>query len=96
MPSTNSNASKGSALWPMQTKRWTTSWMRRWRPSLRPVLALTALCALAGCVTPPLAETPRLLKTYPEQAQAAAQVAPDFTRDALKTINRLEANQKTP
>lgn len=97
MPSVNSNASKASAPWRMPTKRWTTSWTARWRQLLWLGAGGPAvLCVLAGCVTTPLAETARLLKTYPEQAQAAAQAAPNFTRDALKTINRLEANQKTP
>jgi hypothetical protein len=94
MPSTNSNASKASVPWLRLTRRWTSLWTRRWHKILLAAGGLAALCVLAGCVTPPLAETPRLLRTYPEQAKAAAQVAPDFTRDALKTINRLEANQK--
>ena len=32
----------------------------------------------------------RLIESYPEEAQKARTVAPAFTRDALKTISKLE------
>ena len=73
------------------TKLLTTSLQTRRR---LPLLLALALTALTGCATAPLGETARLLRTYPAEAKAAAQIAPNFTRDALKTINRLEANQK--
>jgi hypothetical protein len=42
----------------------------------------------SGCTTTKLANSERLI-AHP-QFRAAAQAAPDFTREALKTINRLE------
>jgi hypothetical protein len=79
-----------------KTSKPTPSWMLRWPSQATLAGALLALSALmlAGCVTPTLTEQDRLLATYPDQAKAAARAGPDFVRDALHTINRLEANQK--
>ncbi len=91
-----SNASALPPPSPPPTKWWTIL-SRLPKPRLGCALGAIALCSLAGCATPPVGvEVHRLLQAYPEQAKAAAQLAPDFTRDALKTINRLEAGQKLP
>ncbi len=96
MPSTNSNASAHPPpLTPRTGKRLRSCWLRRVRQTAL-ACALGALCLLPGCLTVPLTQQDRLLKTYPEQARAAAKAGPDFVLDALETINRLEANQKTP
>jgi len=41
-------------------------------------------------VTLPEGNVRRLVESYPEEAEAARKAAPRFTRDALKTISRLE------
>ena len=53
----------------------------------RLLLSLSML-ALAGCLVKRLDNAARLM-THP-QFPAAAKAAPDFTADALKTINALE------
>jgi hypothetical protein len=81
---------------PPKTRKPTLSWMLRWPIQATIVCALLVLllAGLAGCLTPTLREQDRLLATYPDQAKAAARAGPDFVRDALHTINRLESNQK--
>lgn len=52
--------------------------------------ALGAAVLLTGCATTPLQlENTRRLMAHP-QFQKAADAAPDFVSDALKTVNRLE------
>ncbi len=56
----------------------------------------------SGCKTVPVSiktlpegNVRRLVESYPEEAEAARKVAPRFTRDALKTISRLEEELAT-
>lgn len=63
----------------------------------RSTLGLIAAAVLSsGCVTtpgvPPLPDgnVRRLLNSYPQEAEKARALAPEFTRDTLKTISRLE------
>jgi len=55
------------------------------------------LLLFSGCASPagastlsPRGNVRRLLTAYPVEAEAARTMAPNFTRDALKTISRLE------
>jgi hypothetical protein len=54
------------------------------------VLALVLLVAVSGCMSTParLSNSDRLIR-HPQFNQAA-QAAPEFVSEALKTINRLE------
>jgi hypothetical protein len=56
----------------------------------------------SGCKTVPVSietlpegNVRRLVESYPEEAEAARKAAPRFTRDALKTISRLEEELAT-
>jgi len=51
-------------------------------------MLLLMLLLTSGCVSAKLENSERLM-SHPE-FPAAAQTAPEFTREALKTINRLE------
>jgi hypothetical protein len=56
------------------------------------VLFLNSGCATLTPTVPafPDGNVRRLIESYPEEAEKARTVAPAFTRDALKTISRLE------
>ena len=56
------------------------------------VLLLSNGCATTAPSVPafPDGNVRRLIESYPEEAQKARTVSPAFTRDALKTISRLE------
>lgn len=56
------------------------------------VLLLGNGCATTTPSVPvfPEGNVRRLIESYPEEANKARTVAPAFTRDALKTISRLE------
>lgn len=49
-------------------------------------------CCVTTSSVPPLPDgnVRRLLQSYPQEAEKARVAAPAFTRDALKTISRLE------
>jgi hypothetical protein len=56
------------------------------------VLFLSSGCATTNPSVPvfPEGNVRRLIESYPQEAEKARTVAPAFTRDALKTISRLE------
>jgi hypothetical protein len=56
------------------------------------VLFLSSGCATTTPSVPvfPEGNVRRLIESYPQEAEKARIVAPAFTRDALKTISRLE------
>jgi hypothetical protein len=60
-------------------------------------LIAAAVFLISGCATTtpsvpvfPEGNVRRLIESYPQEAEKARIVAPAFTRDALKTISRLE------
>jgi hypothetical protein len=60
-------------------------------------LIAAAVFLISGCATTtpsvpvfPEGNVRRLIESYPQEAEKARTVAPAFTRDALKTISRLE------
>jgi len=61
---------------------------------------IAALLLLDGCAartgdvaTLPEGNVRRLIQSYPKEAEAARKAAPNFTRDALKTISGLEESR---